>query len=75
MSKLRPRVVSADLAVIRVLYIVILAIGIGGLIGHLFQVEFLTSFLDTGNSLKFNAALGIILCGLNLILLRLPLFF
>lgn len=70
MSKLRPRIVSADLAVIRFLYIVILAIGIGGLIGHLLQVEFLTSFLDTGNSLKFNAAIGIILCGLNLILLR-----
>lgn len=70
MSKLRPRVVSADLAVIRFLYIVILSIGIGGLIGHLLQVEFLTSFLDTGNSLKFNAAIGIILCGLNLIFLR-----
>jgi PAS domain S-box-containing protein len=70
MSKLRPRIVSADLAVIRFLYIVILAIGIGGLIGHLLQVEFLTSFLDTGNSLKFNAAIGIILCGLNLIFLR-----
>lgn len=70
MSKLRPRIVSADLAVISVLHVVILVIGIGGLFGHLFQVEFLTSFLDTGNTLKFNAALGIIFCGLNLIFLR-----
>ncbi|MGZ5246460.1 MAG: hypothetical protein ACXWV5_05360, partial [Flavitalea sp.] len=70
MSKLRPKVDSADSAVISVLHIVILAIGVGGLFGHLLQIEFFTSFFNTGPSLKFNAAIGIIFCGINLILLR-----